>query len=332
MQATAFTGLDVHAGQTHAGILDARTGELHRRRLRGEPVRAVIPFLEGLGPGVRAVYEAGATGFALARAAAEHGLDLQVCAPGLIPKKPSDRVKTDARDAERLARLLAAGELSFVRVPAVAEEQVRDLVRAREDVRCDLNRARQRLSHFLRRRGLGFPGPGKAWTRAHRSWLRSLAFADLASRATFADYLSSVDALGQRRDTLDRVLAEVAPESPWGQMIERLRCFRGIDLLAAVGLCARWATSRASGGRASSRAFWASCRPSAPPTRSVDRGRSPRPVPSTPVACSSRRPSTPGADRRSLKTFAGASSVRTRGSARWLGGPSGASTPSGRSS
>lgn len=238
MQATAFKGLDVHAGQTHAGILDARTGELHRRRLRGEPVRAVIPFLEGLGPSVRAVYEAGATGFALARAAAERGLDLQVCAPGLIPKKPSDRVKTDARDAERLARLLAAGELSFVRVPAVAEEQVRDLVRAREDVRCDLNRARQRLSHFLRRRGLGFPGPGKAWTRAHRSWLRSLAFADLASRATFADYLSSVDALGQRRDTLDRVLAEVAPESPWGQMIERLRCFRGIDLLAAVGLCA----------------------------------------------------------------------------------------------
>ena len=221
MQATAFKGLDVHAGQTHAGILDARTGELHRRRLRGEPVRAVIPFLEGLGPSVRAVYEAGATGFALARAAAERGLDLQVCAPGLIPKKPSDRVKTDARDAERLARLLAAGELSFVRVPAVAEEQVRDLVRAREDVRCDLNRARQRLSHFLRRRGLGFPGPGKAWTRAHRSWLRSLAFADLASRATFADYLSSVDALGQRRDTLDRVLAEVAPESPWGQMIER---------------------------------------------------------------------------------------------------------------
>ncbi len=238
MQATAFAGLDVHAVQTHAGVLDARTGELHRRRLRGEPVRAVIPFLEQLGPGVRAVYEAGPTGFALARAAAERGLDVRVCAPGLIPRKPSDRLKTDPRDAERLARLLAAGELSFVRVPAVAEEQVRDLVRAREDVRGDLNRARQRLSHFLRRRALGFPGPGQAWTRAHRSWLHSLAFADLASRAAFADYLSAVDALLQRRDTLDRILAEVAPESPWAPTIERLRCFRGVDLLAAIGLCA----------------------------------------------------------------------------------------------
>ena len=147
-------------------------------------------------------------------------------------------MKTDPRDAERLARLLAAGELGFVRVPAVAEEQVRDLVRAREDVRCDLNRARPRLLHFLRRRRLGPPGAGKAWTQAHRSWLRGLAFADLASRAAFADYLCAVDALVQRRDTLDGVLAEVAPESPWAQAIERLRCFRGIDLLAAIGLCA----------------------------------------------------------------------------------------------
>ena len=237
MQATAFAGLDVHAAQTHAGILDHRTGELLRRRLKGDPVRVVLPFLEGLGPGVRAVYEAGPTGFALARAAAERGLDVRVCAPGLIPKKPADRVKTDARDAERLARLLAAGELSFVRVPAIAEEQVRDLVRAREDLRKDLNRARQRLSHFLRRRGASFRDPGRAWTVAHRRWLRGLAFADVASRATFADYLAAVEAIAQRRDTLDRTLAEVAPESPWAETIARLRCFRGIDTLAAIGLC-----------------------------------------------------------------------------------------------
>jgi hypothetical protein len=84
-------------------------------------------LLEEFGPGVRAVYEAGPTGFGLARPCVEHGLDLRVCAPGLIPRKPADRVKTDARDAERLARLLAAGELSFVRVPTVEEEHVRDL-------------------------------------------------------------------------------------------------------------------------------------------------------------------------------------------------------------
>lgn len=236
-QSMKFVGLDVHANQTHAGVLDRDTGELRRRRLQGDPLVA-LALLERLGPNVRAVYEAGPTGFGLARAAAERGLEVRVCAPGLIPRKPADRVKTDARDAERLARLLAAGELSFVRVPTIAEEQLRDLVRAREDLRGDLNRARQRLSHFLRRRGLRFEGPGNTWTVAHHRWLRRLRFEDRASEATFADYLAAVEALGQRRSALETTLAELAPDSPWAQTIARLRCFRGIDTLAAAGLCA----------------------------------------------------------------------------------------------
>ena len=236
-QITPFVGLDVRAAQTHAGVLDPATGELSRRRLNGDPLVA-LDFLAGLGASVRAVYEAGPTGFALARAAAERGLDVRVCAPGLIPKRPTDRIKTDARDAERLARLLAAGELTLVRVPTLEEEQLRDLVRAREDLRGDLNRARQRLSHLLRRRGLRFTGPGANWTRAHRGWLRNLEFDDRATRVTFADYLAAVDALEQRRGVLDQTLAELAPESPFAETIARLRCFRGIDLLAAAGLCA----------------------------------------------------------------------------------------------
>jgi transposase len=196
-QVTPFVGLDVHAAQTHAGVLDPVTGELFGRRLRGDPLVA-LEFLAGLGPDALAVYEAGPTGFVLARAAAERGLDVRVCAPGLIPRRPTDRIKTDARDAERLARLLAAGELSFVRIPTVEEEQLRDL-RAREDLRGDLNRARQRLSHFLRRRALRFAGPGKNWTQAHRNWLRGLDFDERASAATCADYLAAVDAIEQRR-------------------------------------------------------------------------------------------------------------------------------------
>jgi transposase len=213
-QVTPFVGLDVHARQTHAGVLDPTTGELWRRRLRGDPLVA-LGFLQALGPRPLAVYEAGPTGFALARAAAERGLDVRVCAPGLIPRRPTDRIKTDARDAERLARLLAAGELSFVHIPTVDQEQLRDLVRAREDLRGDLNRARQRLSHFLRRRALCFAGPGRNWTQAHRNWLRRLDFDDLASATTFADYLAAVDAIEQRRDTVEATLAELAPESPW---------------------------------------------------------------------------------------------------------------------
>jgi transposase len=235
-QITPFVGLDVHAAQTHAGILDPLTGELSRRRVKGDPLVA-LELLAELGPRPLAVYEAGPTGFALARAGAERGLDVRVCAPGLIPRRPTDRIKTDARDAERLARLLAAGELTFVRVPTLAEEQLRDLVRAREDLRGDLNRARQRLSHLLRRRGLRFTGAGNNWTQAHRSWLRALDFDDRASQVTFADYLAAVDALEQRREVLERTLSELAPESPLAETIARLRCFRGIDLLAATGLC-----------------------------------------------------------------------------------------------
>jgi transposase len=230
-------GLDVHANQTHAATLELATGELRRRRVQGPPERA-LDYLESLGPGLLAVYEAGPTGFGLARAAEARGIELRVAAPGLIPRGPSDRVKTDARDAERLARLLAAGELSFVSVPTVEGERFRDLVRCREDLRGDLMRARHRLSKLLLRRGIRYPGPGKNWTRAHRDWLGRLDFEDEASRVTFADYLAAVEALGQRRSTLDAAIERCWPESPHAQTIARLRAFRGIDTLTAAGLAA----------------------------------------------------------------------------------------------
>jgi transposase len=233
----AKVGLDVHALQTHAAVLDPTSGEVSVRRLQTSPL-GVVEFLASLGRGVVAVYEAGPTGFALARAAAERGLDVRVVAPGLIPRKSSDRVKTDRRDALRLARLLAAGELSFCRVPSVEEERFRDLVRAREDLRSDLMRARHRLSKLLLRRELRFPGPQKAWTQAHRSWLGQLDFEDACSRATFLDYLASIDGLLQRRSLLERTLEEAIPASPYAETIARLRCFRGIDTLSAAGLAA----------------------------------------------------------------------------------------------
>ena len=326
-----FVGLDVHANQTHAGILDLDSGELRRRRLSGDPLVA-LPLLELLGAETVAVYEAGPTGFGLARAARDRGLDVRVCAPGLIPRKPADRVKTDARDAERLARLLAAGELSFVRVPEIAEEQLRDLVRAREDLRGDLNRARQRLSHFLRRRGIRFEGPGNTWTIRHHRWLRRLEFEDRASKVTFADYLAAVEALGQRRSALETTLAELAPESPWAETIARLRCFRGIDTLAAAGLCAEIGTSSASRIPASSAPSSAWSPPSAPRTRSAARARSPRPGPSTRAGCWSKPPSTAGADRGPQTSCAPVRRARIRAWSRWPGAPSIAFTANGQSS
>jgi transposase len=236
MKAMTVVGLDVHARQTHAAILDPVSGELRVSRLRMAPVE-VAAFLVGLGP-VVAVYEAGPTGFGLARAARERGIDVRVAAPGSIPKGPGDRVKTDRRDAIRLVRLLAAGELSFAFVPSVADECFRDLVRCIEDVRGDLMRARHRLSKFVLRRGERYPGPGRAWTAAHLGWLRSREFDDACSRATFVDYLAAAELLVGRRGTLIGALEQQIPESSHAPVIARLRCFRGIDTLSGAGLCA----------------------------------------------------------------------------------------------
>ena len=233
-ESMALVGLDVHRAQSVAAVLDPVGGELRVECLRGMPCEVVPGFLEALGRPVRAVYEAGPTGFGLARVAAERGLDVRVIAPGSIPRSPGDRVKTDRRDAKRLVRLFAAGELSFAFVPR--EERFRDLVRCIDDARKDLMRSRHRLSKFLLRRGLRFPG--RAWTQPHQRWLGRLRFDDALSQAVLIDYMSAVDALLHRRRELIAVLVNAVPASAHAETIARLRCFRGIDTLSAAGLCA----------------------------------------------------------------------------------------------
>ncbi|HVW81642.1 MAG TPA: IS110 family transposase [Mycobacteriales bacterium] len=232
-----WVGLDVHAQQTVATVFCPGSGEVEQRRIDGR-AGAVVEWLADLPRPLRAVYEAGPTGYALARAAAARGLDVAVCAPGHIGRHPSDRIKTDARDSLRLARLYAAGELKLVRVPSREEEQLRDLVRAREDVRLDLMRVRHRISKLCLRRELHFVGPGKTWTLSHRDWLSGLSFADRPSQVVFDDYRHAHDHLLARRDVLERALEESAVDSPWARTIGGLRCLRGIDTLSASGLCA----------------------------------------------------------------------------------------------
>jgi transposase len=185
----------------------------------------------------RMVYEAGPTGYGLVRRALAEGIEMVVCAPRRTDRAPQDRVKTDKRDAIRLARLLAAGELAIVTVPSVQREQLRDLVRCREDIRQDLMRARHRLGKFLLRREIYYQGPGRAWTRAYRQWLAQLRFADVASQVTLADYLHAHDVLLARRDRVESELDTLVPGSPCATVVARLRCLRGIDTLSALGLC-----------------------------------------------------------------------------------------------
>ncbi len=231
-----LVGLDVHARSTIPAVLDLHSGEVSFCRLNG-PSRSVVNYLETLPGPVLAVYEAGPTGYGLAREAAAQGIEVRVCAPGSIPRKPGDRIKTDRRDAERLVRSLLAGELSFVRVPTVEEEQFRDLARCREAAREDLMRARHRLSRFLLRRELEYVGPGGTWTDRYWKWLRSLQLDDHPSRAVLQDYLAAVMMLEQRRDGLEAQIEIAAPRSPWALTIANLRCLRGVDTVTAYGIC-----------------------------------------------------------------------------------------------
>jgi transposase len=234
-KARTLVGLDVHAAKVVAAILDAETGELRFQRLGGEsgPVVGLCGSLEGP---VRATYEAGPTGYGLARALEGAGVECVVAAPGKIPRGATDKVKTDRRDAEHLVRLLLAGKLHPVRVPGEAEEALRDLVRAREDIRGDLMRARHRLSKLLLRHDVRFQG--RAWSERHRAWLARVELGEDAAQATLCDYRGAIEALLHRKAELERQIAAAIPSSPWAEEVGRLRCLRGVDTLTAVGLCA----------------------------------------------------------------------------------------------
>ena len=229
----SWVGLDVHARSVVAGVLDAGSGEL---RTLVVPPRSeeTVAWLETLSQPVQVAYEAGPTGYGLARACAQAGIVCIVAAPSKIPRAPGDRVKTDRRDAERLTRLLRLGELVAVRIPDPDEEAARDLVRAREDARGDLMRARHRLSKLLLRHGLVYEG--SPWTLAHDAWLRRQRFHSRPLSLAFDECYGAVLQTQGRRDALDRAIAELAAEAPFCDVVARLVCLRGISTLTALAL------------------------------------------------------------------------------------------------
>jgi transposase len=233
----SWAGLDVHAAKVVAARVDSESGELGVAVLSGK-TDEIVAFCAGLPGPTRVAYEAGPTGFGLARALVAAGVGCVVAAPGMIERPAQDRVKTDRRDAERLVRLLMVDGLHAVRVPSGEEEALRDLVRAREDVRGDLMRARHRMGKLLLRHDIRYDGAGDNWTTRHRDWLGRVELADRGAQVTLLDYLGAIDALVVRRDALEATITQLVPDSPWAQTVARLRCLRGIDTLTAVGLCA----------------------------------------------------------------------------------------------
>jgi transposase len=232
-----WVGMDVHVSSIAAAVTLAETGELRHMRLAGE-VGQAVQWLRSLPGQVRVTYEAGPAGFGLARALREAGIEVLVCAPGLVPRAPRNRIKTDKRDAELLMRCLMAGQLREVRVPTIAEEGLRELVRAREDLRRDLMSARHRVTKMLLRHGVRHPSRYGRWSRDHRLWLGKVTLADAAAQSAYFDLLGVLDFLGARRDQLEHELFARVDASDWADTAARLRCLRGIGRLTAAGLVA----------------------------------------------------------------------------------------------
>src|SRR5215204_4379558 len=227
-------GLDVHARSVVACGLDGDTGEVFRRRLcpdHGE----ILDWVQGLPGPVAVTYEAGPTGFGLARVLIAAGIDCRVAAPSKLQRPAGDRVKTDARDAAHLARLLHLGQITAVTIPTATQEAARDLVRAREDCRGDLMTARHRVSKLLLRQGIVYSG-GQAWTGRHEVWLRSQRFKSAALQVSFDAAFDAMLACVDRRNRLDDAITSMAADSEFTAVVHRLGCIRGIATLTAFGL------------------------------------------------------------------------------------------------
>jgi transposase len=241
VEATTHVGLDVHKQSISVAMLlagSAKAVQWEMRNEAGEVRRLVRRLRRDSGEGgVVCAYEAGPCGYALQRQLVREGVACQVVAPSLIPRKPGDRIKTDRRDALKLAELLRAGSLTEVRPPSEAEEALRDLCRCRDDARSDLMRARHRLGKMLLRRDLRYVA-GRPWTEQHRSWLWSLHLEHAAERRVLEDYLLAVEQVSTRLATLDAQLKELAEQEPYRERVGWLRCFRGIDTITAVSVLA----------------------------------------------------------------------------------------------
>lgn len=241
MENIRFVGLDVHSETIAVAIAEAG-GEVRSLGTIPNTPEAIRKLVKKLGAlqALRTCYEAGPCGYALSRQLTELGVACDVVAPTLVPVKAGDRVKTDQRDAIKLARCHRAGELTPVWVPDAAHEALRDLVRGREAAKKDQLRARHRLAKFLLRHGLRAPTGGRAWSAKYMKWVQQLRFEHRATEVTHADLLAEVSHVRERIERLGHSIDEVTEHLPPARkaVVDSLQALRGVARLTAVTMVA----------------------------------------------------------------------------------------------
>jgi transposase len=242
-----YVGMDVHAATIAVAVVEGRgvarsVGVIENRP---EAVRRLLGKLGELSK-LRVCYEAGPTGYVLYWQLTKLGVHCEVIAPSLVPVKPGERVKTDRRDADKLARAYRSGELTAVFVPDAEHEALRDLVRAREAAKKDELRARHRLSKYLLRNGRYAPAGSRAWTLTYWRWVRTLQFEHAAQNATLLDYIAEVEHQGQRIERLEKSIDEAIASAPahMKSVVEALQSLRGVAKITAVTLAVEVGTFR----------------------------------------------------------------------------------------
>ena len=235
-----WVGMDVHKDTVMVAVYKGGAQEAEVVQQLPNDLRKLRRFFQrwAVRGEVRACYEASGAGYVLHHELTAWGIACDVVAPSMTPVRPGEHRKHDRRDAIQLARLYRAGELVTIHIPTPAEERVRDLVRCRQCFQREVLRSRHYVVKFLRRRGFVFQ-EGSPWGRKHRRWLESLLHGEKLApedRAVFGEYLALLDYKISRRDELDEQIAEIALSPSYRSVVERLRCFRGINTLAAMTL------------------------------------------------------------------------------------------------